>query len=548
MDGDVRGLARRARARAGRRRRPRSAARSGTRPGGARGSRGAARIASAACSRGSAYSISSKRTSRGLAKTSKDSATRSRCEAPRPASRLRLGIACGARRADAVEQPEHVVVDHDVLQPLAPRAPRRGRRVAAVVGARQRERRVREREQLEVVVAVDVRVELVEHVVERERLVDGVEAEGGHAAQGDGGHDSERAEPDPRGAQLVAARRRSARSRRRARAPSPRRSPPRLPSLRARPVRAGDERAGERLRVDVAEVRKREPVGVQLAHEPVQADPGLGADEARSRGRHRARGRGGRATAASRRSARRRRTSGRRPRRAPRGLARRPRSARPGSLVARARRARTTARATSSTTCLPGYPRMSWEPELEELRRREELAPRDGRRGARGAPARVRAPDRARADRAAVRPGHASTRPARSRAAATYDDDGELEDFLPANMVVRPGRDRRPRARSSRATTSPSAAAPPTPRSGRRWSTPSGWRTTCGCRSCGSSTAPAAAAASSRSRRWASPTCRRCPASSWRSRNLARGAGGGGGARAGGRPRRGARGRLALLA
>ena len=55
------------------------------------------------------------------------------------------------------------------------------------------------------VVAVDVAVELAEHVVERERPVDGVEAEGGHAAQGDGGDDPERAEPDPRGAQLVAA-------------------------------------------------------------------------------------------------------------------------------------------------------------------------------------------------------------------------------------------------------------------------------------------------------------------------------------------------------
>ena len=98
-----------------------------------------------------------------------------------------------------------MVVEHDVLQPLAARAPRRRRRVAAVVGARQRDRRVREREQLEVVVAVDVAVELAEHVVERERPVDGVEAEGGHAAQGDGRHDSERAEPDPRGAQLVAA-------------------------------------------------------------------------------------------------------------------------------------------------------------------------------------------------------------------------------------------------------------------------------------------------------------------------------------------------------
>ena len=57
---------------------------------------------------------------------------------------------------------------------------------------------MREREELEVVVAVDVAVEVAEHVVERERPVDGVEAEGRDAAEGDGGHDPERAEPDPR--------------------------------------------------------------------------------------------------------------------------------------------------------------------------------------------------------------------------------------------------------------------------------------------------------------------------------------------------------------
>ena len=53
---------------------------------------------------------------------------------------------------------------------------------------------------------------------------------------------------------------------------------------------------------------------------------------------------------------------------------------------------------------------------------------------------------------------------------------------MPANMVVGQGEVDGPRARRAGATTSRSAAAPPTPRSGRRWSTRSGWRTTCGCR------------------------------------------------------------------
>ena len=113
--------------------------------------------------------------------------------------------------------------------------------------------------------------------------------------------------------------------------------------------------------------------------------------------------------------------------------ARRPRSARRGSRVARARPERRTARATSSTTWRDCYP-----PHELGARARGAAPPRgararDGRRGARRAPARDRAPDRARADRAAVRPGHASTRPARSPASATYDDDGELAGFLPAN-------------------------------------------------------------------------------------------------------------------
>ena len=172
-----------------------------------------------------------------------------------------------------------MVVEHDVLQPLAPRPARRRRRVGAVVGARQRDRRVREREQLEVVVAVDVLVERVEHLLERQRRVDGVEAEGGHAAQRDRRDDPERAEPDARGAQLVAA------VDRRAREPSASTSSiastpvARLPSFAPVPCVPVTSAPAS----DWASMSPRfgsaRPCACQLAHEPVQADARLGAHE-----------------------------------------------------------------------------------------------------------------------------------------------------------------------------------------------------------------------------------------------------------------------------
>ncbi len=103
---------------------------------------------------------------------------------------------------------------------------------------------------------------------------------------------------------------------------------------------------------------------------------------------------------------------------------------------------------------------------------------------------------------------------------ATYSD-GRRAGGLPAGQHDRrAGARSRAAARSSRATTSPFAAAPPTPRSGPRRCSPSAWPTTCACRSSGSSTARAEAAASRRSSRWASRTCRRCRGSSSWSENL----------------------------
>src|SRR5918996_3467753 len=82
---------------------------------------------------------------------------------------------------------------------------------------------------------------------------------------------------------------------------------------------------------------------------------------------------------------------------------------------------------------------MSWEPELEELRRREELARQMG------GPERVerqhasgRLTVRERVERL-FDPGSFHETGALA-GQATYDEQGELTDFLPANMVVGQGR------------------------------------------------------------------------------------------------------------
>src|ERR671917_759161 len=82
---------------------------------------------------------------------------------------------------------------------------------------------------------------------------------------------------------------------------------------------------------------------------------------------------------------------------------------------------------------------MSWEPELEDLRRREELARRMGgeervaRQHASG-----RLTVRERIERLFDPGSFHETGALAGR--ATYGEDGELEDFLPANTVVGQGR------------------------------------------------------------------------------------------------------------
>jgi hypothetical protein len=136
---------------------------------------------------------------------------------------------------------------------------------------------------------------------------------------------------------------------------------------------------------------------------------------------------------------------------------------------------------------------VSWEPELEELRRREELA---RRMGGEERVARQRASGRqtVRERIDALLDSGSFHETGGLAGKGEYGEDGELTGFLPANVIV--GRAASTAAGpSSRRTTSRCAAAPRTRRSGRRWSGPSARRTTCACRWCAWSTAPAEAAA-----------------------------------------------------
>jgi acetyl-CoA carboxylase carboxyltransferase component len=154
---------------------------------------------------------------------------------------------------------------------------------------------------------------------------------------------------------------------------------------------------------------------------------------------------------------------------------------------------------------------MSWEAELEELRRREALARRMGgearvaRQHASG-----RLTVRERIGRLFDAGSFHETGALAGR--GTYGEDGNLSDLLPANTVIGQGRieGRRAVVQGDDFTIRGGAADAAI------------WEKTVyaerlahdlACRSCGSSTARAAADRSRRSSRWASPTCRRCRAS-----------------------------------
>ena len=221
----------------------------------------APRTASAACSRGIAYSISVKRTSRGLAKMRCDQSTRSRPRGGRAAKRLMRGIARGKRAPGAAERSNAWLSSSTSLAARrGARGAARGGVLGAVVRARERQRRVREVEELEVVVRVRALVERVEHLLQRRAASTPRSLNAG--TQRSVTAVTTPSEPSP----TRAARRRSPSS-----SVSVRRSPSPVTSSsastcarevrqpRAGAVRAGRERAGERLGVDVAEVRERQP-------------------------------------------------------------------------------------------------------------------------------------------------------------------------------------------------------------------------------------------------------------------------------------------------
>ena len=117
--------------------------------------------------------------------------------------------------------------------------------------------------------------------------------------------------------------------------------------------------------------------------------------------------------------------------------------------------------------------------------------------------------------RRAARPRARSTRSAPWPARRRYGEDGAARvEFTPEQLRHGSRPHRRPTGRGGRRRLHRARRRGRRRRSGRSRSTPSRWRTSCACRSCAWSTAPAAAARSSRSTPTDAPTCRRCPAGS----------------------------------
>ena len=238
----------------------------------------AARTASTASARGTAYSISSKRTSRWEAKIACDQSTRSRLDATAEAKRFRRGIVPGKRRATSLTA-RKAWLSMSVSLTYVRARPRLvgGSSVGSCVRVSATSACGKlQNSKWSWASARSCRP--LEHLLERLRAVEVAHPEGRHAAQRDRGDDAERADRHARGAQLVAAGDRAL-------AAVGEHELDRLDLARddrvarAGPVRAGGDRAGQRLGVDVAEVRHREAARVQLARERVQPDAGLDAHE-----------------------------------------------------------------------------------------------------------------------------------------------------------------------------------------------------------------------------------------------------------------------------
>ncbi len=211
------------------------------------------------------------------------------------------GAAAGQPQGQVAEG----VLDHHVAGPGTQCAARARRIRGAVALDRQRGLGVREDEELEVVVGFGELVEAGDHLGQRPRRVDPVQGEGRDGAQRHRVDRAQRPDPDPGGEQLV-----------------PRAGAVQLPQLavggdqldrldlggdvaqlRAGAMRAGRDRSGERLAVDVAEVLQRPPELVQALVEIGEPDPRLDLDQAGLGARRRGPCRGPRCEPSRRRSA-----------------------------------------------------------------------------------------------------------------------------------------------------------------------------------------------------------------------------------------------------
>ena len=136
-------------------------------------------------------------------------------------------------------------------------------------------------EQLEVVVAERQLLEARQRVLERSRLIGAAQRECGHAAQRHLRDHAERPERDASGAKCVGVEQLGAAQR--AAIGEDQRKLGQLGRdvAQARPgaVRGGGNRAGDRLRVDIAEVLQRQSVAGQQAVQLTDRDAGLDAHE-----------------------------------------------------------------------------------------------------------------------------------------------------------------------------------------------------------------------------------------------------------------------------
>ena len=99
------------------------------------------------------------------------------------------------RPAEHADPPVHVVGQQHLLEELERTRPWTRSRVDPVVDLGHRQIAVREGEEAEVVVALDMVVDVIEHHIERHGLVDHRQVERRHHLQGDGGDQAQRAEP-----------------------------------------------------------------------------------------------------------------------------------------------------------------------------------------------------------------------------------------------------------------------------------------------------------------------------------------------------------------